>query len=114
MSKNGAGHCYSAQASYEEGLYCKHGCNIYRTAGIEKETQMAKEFEEFQKAGEQFQKVGKDSFDAAVRSLGDMNKSSRRRAPRRELGPDHAFVPEAPPKPCESAIRASAISSGRM
>jgi len=36
---------------------------------------MAKEFEEFQKAGEQFQKVGKDSFDAAVRSLGDMNKS---------------------------------------
>ena len=65
---------YSAQASYEEGLYCKHGCNIYRTAGIEKETQMAKEFEEFQKAGEQFQKVGKDSFDAAVKSLGEVNK----------------------------------------
>ena len=35
---------------------------------------MAKEFEEFQKTGEQFQKVGKDSFEAAVRSLGDMNK----------------------------------------
>ena len=65
---------YSAQASYEEGLYYKHGCNIYRTAGIEKETQMAKEFEEFQKAGEQFQKVGKDSFDAAVKSLGEVNK----------------------------------------
>ena len=36
---------------------------------------MAKEFEEFQKAGEQFQKMGKGGFDAAVRSLGDMNKS---------------------------------------
>ena len=35
---------------------------------------MAKEFEEFQKAGEQFQKMGKDSFDAAVKSLGEMNK----------------------------------------
>ncbi len=35
---------------------------------------MAKEFEEFQKAGEQFQKVGKDSFDAAVRSIGEVNK----------------------------------------
>jgi hypothetical protein len=35
---------------------------------------MAKEFEEFQKAGEQFQKVGKDSFDAAVKSLGEVNK----------------------------------------
>jgi hypothetical protein len=35
---------------------------------------MAKEFEEFQKAGEQFQKVGKDSFDVAVRSLGEVNK----------------------------------------
>ena len=73
-SKNGAGHCYSAQASYDEGLYCKQGCNIYRTAGIEKETQMAKEFEEFQKTGEQFQKMGKDSFDAAVRSMGEVNK----------------------------------------
>ena len=29
---------HSAQASYEEGLYCKQGCNIYRIAGIEKET----------------------------------------------------------------------------
>ena len=65
---------HSAQASYDEGLYCKHGYNIYRTGGIEKETQMAKEFEEFQKAGEQFQKVGKDSFDASVRSLGEVNK----------------------------------------
>ena len=55
-------------------VYCKQGCNIYRTAGIEKETQMAKEFEEFQKAGEQFQKVGKDSFDASVRSMGEVNK----------------------------------------
>jgi hypothetical protein len=44
------------------------------TAGIEKETQMAKEFEEFQKTGEQFQKMGKDSFDAAVRSMGEVNK----------------------------------------
>ena len=35
---------------------------------------MAKEFEEFQKTGEQFQKVGKDSFDAAVRSMGEANK----------------------------------------
>ena len=65
---------HSAQASYDEGLYCKQGCNIYRTAGIEKETQMAKEFEEFQKTGEQFQKMGKDSFDAAVRSMGEVNK----------------------------------------
>jgi hypothetical protein len=47
---------------------------FYRTAGIEKETQMAKEFEDFQKAGEQFQKMGKDSFDAAVKSLGEVNK----------------------------------------
>jgi hypothetical protein len=68
---------HSAQASYDEGLYCKHDCNIYRTAGIEKETQMAKEFEEFQKAGEQFQKMGKDSFDVAVKSLGDVNKGLR-------------------------------------
>jgi len=35
---------------------------------------MAKEFEEFQKTGEQFQKMGKDSFDAAVRSMGEANK----------------------------------------
>jgi hypothetical protein len=50
-----------------------HGCS---TTGqrIEKETHMAKEFEEFRKAGEQFQKVVKDSFDAAVRSLGEVNK----------------------------------------
>jgi hypothetical protein len=68
MSKNGAGHRSFSASVLRRGLYCKHGCNIYRTAGIEKETQMAKEFEEFQK-------VGKDSFDAAVRSLGDMNKS---------------------------------------
>lgn len=31
-------------------------------------------FEPFQKAGEQFQKIGKDNFDAAVRSYGELNK----------------------------------------
>jgi len=35
---------------------------------------MAKEFEEFQKAGEEFQKVGKGGFDAAVKSFGEVNK----------------------------------------
>ena len=35
---------------------------------------MANEFEKFQKTGEQFQKVGKDSFEAAVRSMGEVNK----------------------------------------
>jgi len=34
---------------------------------------MAKEFEDFQKTSEQFQKIGKDSFDAAVRSLSEVN-----------------------------------------
>jgi hypothetical protein len=63
-----------AQGVLQEESAYKHGCNFYRTAGIAKESQMAKEFEEFQKAGEQFQKVGKDSFDAAVRSLGEVNK----------------------------------------
>ena len=29
---------------------------------------------EFTKAGEEFQKVGKDGFDAAVRSFGEVNK----------------------------------------
>ena len=47
---------YSAQASYDEGLYCKQGCNIYRTAGIEKETQMAKEFEEFRRRVNSFRR----------------------------------------------------------
>ena len=31
-------------------------------------------FEPFQKAGEQFQRIGKDNFDAAVRSYGELNK----------------------------------------
>jgi hypothetical protein len=35
---------------------------------------MAKEFEEFQKVGEEFQKMGKGGFDAAVKSLGEVNK----------------------------------------
>jgi hypothetical protein len=35
---------------------------------------MAKEFEEFQKVGEEFQRVGKGGFDAAVKSLGEVNK----------------------------------------
>jgi hypothetical protein len=35
---------------------------------------MVKEFEEFQKVGEEFQKVGKGGYDAAVRSLGEVNK----------------------------------------
>jgi hypothetical protein len=43
---------------------------------------MAKEFEEFEKAGEQFQKVGKDSFDAAVKSLGEVNKGLQATAAR--------------------------------
>ena len=32
------------------------------------------EMDEFTKAGEEFQKVGKDGFDAAVRSFGEVNK----------------------------------------
>jgi hypothetical protein len=32
------------------------------------------EMNEFTKAGEEFQKVGKDGFDAAVRSFGEVNK----------------------------------------
>jgi hypothetical protein len=31
-------------------------------------------FEPIQKAGEQFQKIGKENFDAAVRSYGELNK----------------------------------------
>ena len=51
--------------------------HIYRLAfaaiaqpGIEKRAHMLKGFEEFQK-------VGKDGFDAAVRSFGEMNKASQ-------------------------------------
>jgi len=42
-------------------------CNTYRTAGIEERSQMSKGFEEFQK-------VGEDGFDAAVRSFGEVNR----------------------------------------
>ncbi len=62
------------KASYRKGLYVSMVATFTGQPGIEKGSQMAKEFEEFHKAGEQFQKVGKDSFDAAVKSLGEVNK----------------------------------------
>ena len=53
-------------------------CNIYELyqtqhlpLGIEERSQMT---DQFSKVGEEFQKMGKDGFDAAVRSFGEVNK----------------------------------------